>query len=257
MKYLLFSLLVIVIILLPTCNILIEDGNLIVKKKSRFHSLLWTEYEVKYIANRIPNSQIFTYENATEQNFKSVASNAKILHFAAHTVIDDNNPMYSRLILRSDPHGMEDGYLNTYEIHNIRLNTELVVLSGCNTGIGKLVNSEGMLSLARGFKYAGCASMVVSLWPIDDRATSDIMNDFYRHLTSRIDISKSLHQAKLEYIEMAAPETAAPFYWAGLINLGKNRIIEMEESSPSNRNFIVIIITILISLVIARLFLYA
>ena len=101
-----------------------------------------------------------------------------------HAFIDDSQPAYSRLaFFQNDNEDAENnGWLNTADIYNLDLNARLTVLSACNTGSGKLRKGEGVMSLARGFLYAGCPSIVMTLWEVEDNAGTKIMESFYKNL---------------------------------------------------------------------------
>jgi CHAT domain-containing protein len=100
------------------------------------------------------------------------------------------------------------------------LQAELVVLSACNSGAGKLVGGEGVLSLARAFRYAGCPSTIMSLWTADDRSSLKLMNYTYDQLEQDLPKDQALHQAKLSYLQ-SSPR-AHPYYWAGYVFAGDN-----------------------------------
>jgi CHAT domain-containing protein len=119
---------------------------------------------------------------ATETEFKATAARHGVLHLATHGLLDDRNPAYSKLVFAPADGEGEDGYLYAYELYNLRLDAELVVLSACNTGVGSIQKGEGVKSLARGFAYAGCANVLMSLWPSSDQATARIMEYFYEAL---------------------------------------------------------------------------
>jgi CHAT domain-containing protein len=162
-----------------------------------------------------------TGNRATETTFKKNASENKILHLAMHTIIDNEFPMYSKLVFSATKDTTDDGFLNTYELYNLDLKTPLLVLSACNTGYGKLMKGEGIISLARGFIYAGCPSMVITLWSVADRSSSDLMQLFYRNLNQKQNIDKSLQNAKIKYIQNSDQRMSHPYYWAGYIQTGK------------------------------------
>jgi len=100
-------------------------------------------------------------EEATEENFKRLAKDHRIIHLGTHAELNNVSPMYSRLVMSQTAGADEDGYLHTYEIYGLELNAELAVLSACETGLGKQYGSEGIQSLAHGFAYAGCPSLVI------------------------------------------------------------------------------------------------
>jgi CHAT domain-containing protein len=145
--------------------------------------------------------------------------------------MSERQPHYSGLILslpqalRNQPSAIsyqlsaEDGLLQVYEIFNLKLNAELVVLSACRTGLGKEVKGEGLIGLTRAFMYAGAPSMVASLWQVADRSTADLMVTFYQQLNQDRDKADALRQAKLKVIE--AGRYAHPYYWSPFILVGE------------------------------------
>jgi CHAT domain-containing protein len=180
------------------------------------------EAEVGAIEDALRGSESHVYigRRATEDAFKKEAAHYRILHLATHFLSDDRQPLYSKIVLAQDPEAEEDGYLQTYEIFNIRLNADLVVLSACNTGLGKLSKGEGLVGISRAFLYAGVPSLLVSLWSVDDESTSILMKSFYEHLSNGLNKKQALRQAKLEYLETVPNNKRDPFYWAPFILVG-------------------------------------
>lgn len=113
----------------------------------------------------------------------------------------------------------EDGVLYADETYNLDLNADLVVLSSCESGLGKLAEGEGFLALTRGFLYSGARNILFSLWKINDRETCDLMVDFYKYYLNGDDFSKALRKAKLNMLKN--PKTAKPGLWGGFILVGK------------------------------------
>jgi len=175
--------------------------------------------EVKMISRMI-KSDIYIDESATENNFKKLAGNYDILHLAMHTIVDNENPMYSKLAFTQNVDSFEDGFLNTYEIYNMKYNARLAVLSSCQTGYGKLQKGEGVMSLARGFMYAGCPSIIMTLWQVSDRSGARLMKDFYRSLKNGKDKTSSLRDAKLEFLRKADQLKAHPYFWSTYVIIG-------------------------------------
>jgi CHAT domain-containing protein/tetratricopeptide (TPR) repeat protein len=177
--------------------------------------------EVKRIADLFPGRETAIYlgDNATEQNVKenpylAVASN---VHFALHGTVNEDRPELSGLELtRVSP---EDGRLQVFEIFDLKLNADLLTLSACQTALGKEVRGEGVVGLTRAFLYAGARSLVVSLWPVPDRSTSDLMYDMYRNLGSGK--AEALRRAKLGMI--SSERFSEPYYWAPFILSGDPR----------------------------------
>jgi CHAT domain-containing protein len=106
------------------------------------------------------------------------------------------------------------------EIVDMKLNADLVVLSACQSGLGKLVRGEGMIGLTRAFLYAGAGSVVVSLWKVDDLATSRFMQKFYKRMQEGAGIPDALRQAKLDMLSSGVPAYRNPFYWAPFVVTG-------------------------------------
>ncbi|MFO7613624.1 MAG: CHAT domain-containing tetratricopeptide repeat protein, partial [Bacteroidales bacterium] len=181
-----------------------------------------TTEEVKAITRFFPGRKLFDNQ-ASEANFKRLAANYSILHLAMHTLIDNEKPLYSKLVFSPpEPDSPDDGYLNTYELFNLQLGNELAVLSACNTGTGKLERGEGIISLARGFFYAGIPSVVMTLWEIEDHSSAGLMKLFYRDLRKGMPKDIALQRAKLAYLENAGRLQSHPYYWAGFVNIGNN-----------------------------------
>lgn len=213
--------------------------------------LNWTEREVTEIGGIIPG-KIFLGERASEENFKKYAPDAGIIHLATHTMINEKEPMYSKLIFSPKDTSSEDGLLHTYELYNLDLNANLAVLSACNTGTGKLVRGEGIMSLARGFMYAGCPGIVMSLWPVDDKSTSQIMRTFYSALAQGADKATALRTAKLNYLKNAEDIKAAPYYWSGFVLIGNTNPVELKTKYPLLFWLIPALILALVAFVLAK-----
>jgi CHAT domain-containing protein len=143
-------------------------------------------------------------------------ANYRVVHFATHGLIDFTHPELSGLMLSLyDEKGRPiDGFLRLNEIFNLRLPAQLVVLSACESGEGKLVKGEGLLGLTRGFMYAGAASLVVSHWEVDDAATPELMIRFYKRLlgTEQLHPAAALRAAQLSMMQES--KWAHPYYWA-------------------------------------------
>jgi len=181
--------------------------------------------EVEGIADLYPpgKAKLYLDREATEENVKDndLLRNAHRIHFATHGLLDEKHPELSGLILTRTPGSQEDGLLQVYEIFNLQLDADLVVLSACDTGLGAMVSGEGLVGVTRALLYAGAHSVVVSLWQVDDISTPDLMISFYRHLDQGQDKAESLRQAKLDMIGQA--RFAHPFFWAPFVLIGESR----------------------------------
>lgn len=188
--------------------------------------------EAREIYDLFPHSRLFVGKDATESNFKQFAPHYRILHPSTHNFLDDRQPFYSRLVFAPDPKRGEDGSLYTYEIFNMNLKADMVVLSGCETGLGLLSRGEGIMGISRAFMYAGASSLVVSLWPVGDSSTSRLMTSFYHNLWQGKTKADSLRQAKLEMIR--DPALRDPFYWAPFILIGDPGMFSFKKETWSS-----------------------
>ena len=177
--------------------------------------------EVKSI-HRLFGGKLLVKRRATEENFKNLASEYEILHLATHGTTNDQFPMFSKLVFTLGKDSVNDGLLNTYEIYNMKINAPLVVLSACNTGYGKLHKGEGVISLSRAFFTSGAKTVVMTLYPIPDGNSSEIMTYFYENLAASQNIGDALYHAKLKYLEKSNLMDAHPSLWAGYVVLGNS-----------------------------------
>lgn len=146
-------------------------------------------------------------------------SKYRIIHFATHSFLDSMHPELSGIALSMlDRQGRpQKGFLRSHEIFNLRLGADLVVLSGCRTGLGKEVKGEGLYGMTRGFMYAGSKRVLVSLWDVQDQATAGLMTDFYRGLlgTKQLHTAAALRAAQIAIWRESRWQ--APYYWAGFV----------------------------------------
>ncbi len=159
-----------------------------------------------------------TGAEATETAYLNKAGEVGYLHFAVHSLVDERYPEYSTLVLSRD--SGEDGFLQAFELADAPLNAELVVLSACETGLGRLYRSEGLLGLKRSFLAAGARAVVVSLWSVEDSIT-DFVAEFYQNLDGGADRAAALQAAKLAYMKSTRPlgrgqtlSLSHPVFWA-------------------------------------------
>jgi CHAT domain-containing protein len=175
----------------------------------------------------------FLKEKASKKTFLNQLSNYNIIHLATHANAQDSiSPWIA----------FNDEKLTLQELYLTKNNASLVVLSGCNTSLGKEEIGEGIMSLARGFFYSGSQSIVSSLWSVDDNATPQIMNTFYNNLAKGKTKSKALHNAKLDYIKNSSLTEASPHYWASFVLLGENNTIQNASYQWHHYFYIILLI---------------
>ncbi|MBN2699282.1 MAG: CHAT domain-containing protein [Bacteroidales bacterium] len=177
--------------------------------------------EVEKIELMVP-SKAFYREEATEKNFKENCSDYNILHLAMHTRMNDNDPMMSNLVFSQTEDTLNDNRLYAYEIYNLQLNATMSVLSSCSSGYGNMMRGEGMMSLARGFIYAGCPSIIMTLWQVSDNSSAELMTSFYKFLRKGKNKQEALRLAKLNYLKGADDLKSNPYFWSGFVGIGDN-----------------------------------
>lgn len=165
----------------------------------------------------------FDVNRATATN--PLLANYRILHFATHGYISSAYPSLSGLVLSLvDRNGnVQNGFLSSSEILNLHLPADLVVLSGCRTGLGKEIRGEGILGLPRSFLYAGAARVAVSLWDVNDLSTADLMSAFYHGMLGKEKLSPAaaLREAQIEMWK--SQRWRAPYFWAAFTLQGEYR----------------------------------
>ena len=191
-----------------------------------FQPLPHSREEIAGIAKLFSDNdrELFFGEDASEENVKTPErlKHYQMVHFSTHGYVNEMRPRFSGLVLSlptsTTNSPAEDGLLSSYEIFNLKLNADLVVLSACETGLGKEVKGEGLMSLTRAFMYAGTPSVVVSLWNVNDESAADLMIRFYRNLKTGMNKGEALRQAQLETIR----DNGFPFFWAPFVLVGSN-----------------------------------
>lgn len=234
-----------------SCRLLIENKTRSIKKFNLFKrnkvALFAPEYNGKYLSklrgtrqynyrkdllpipgalkeinniSKIFKSDKYISKSATEKNFKLFGKNYDILHFAMHTIINNENPLYSKLVFSEPEDSVEDGFLNAYELYNMSLNANLVVLSSCSSGKGVISKGEGIISISRAFYYAGSSSLLLTLWEIEDNVSSELMVDYYNYLKKGYSKDRALQLAKVHFINRQPPFFTHPFYWSSYVVYG-------------------------------------
>ena len=170
-------------------------------------------------------------ENATKGNFLQRVSNASVIHLATHAAVNFDDPSNSYIAFYPVNTNDSSYKLFAHELYNLQLpNAQLVFLSACETGTGKVSQSEGALSLSRAFAYAGCANIVTSLWKAEDKSTAYISERFYHYVDKEYTYAAALQQAKKDLIADASmSQFHAPQYWSHLIFIG-----DVQRSKSSN-----------------------
>jgi len=178
------------------------------------YNLRFAEREAKEVARAFPTSDVYVEAEATKPRAVSLSPKYDVLHFAVHAELNEDDPMGSALLLAVA--GNDNGRLKVGEIFSLDLKADLVVLSACETGLGKLSNGDELIGLTRAFIYAGTPSIVTTLWKVNDRASYELMSAFYSNLKT-MKKSEALRQAQLKTMK----EFPQPFYWAAYVLTGE------------------------------------
>jgi CHAT domain-containing protein len=190
-----------------------------------FSRLIFSNEEAEFITGLAPKGSTLK-ATGFEANRQLAASGElgqyRIVHFATHGLINSEHPELSGLVLSLlDENGKpQDGFLRTHEIFNLQLPADLVVLSACQTALGKEIKGEGLVGLTRGFMYAGAERVVASLWQVDDQATAELMKRFYHGmLKENLRPVAALRAAQIEMLKSS--RWSSPYYWAGFVIQGE------------------------------------
>jgi CHAT domain-containing protein/Tfp pilus assembly protein PilF len=171
-------------------------------------------------------SKVYTGTEAREDRAKAEAGDFRILQFATHGILNDRSPMYSHLVLsQADGDNKEDGLLEAWEMMNLNLNADMVVLSACETARGRVGAGEGIIGMSWALFVAGAPTTVASQWKVESASTTQLMLEFHHNLQARIQGSSSpmskaraMQQASIKLLRSA--RYSHPFYWAGFVVVG-------------------------------------
>lgn len=197
--------------------------------ESGLRPLLYNQEEVKGIRKRLPGRYLLG-PDATEKAFLERADQFRVIHLATHAQANDTIGAQSYLAF-SVRDSSQRALLYLRDLYNLHLQADLVVLSACETGVGEWQRGEGIVSLGRGFLFAGARSIVTTLWSIDDRPSAWIMERFYRGLKEGYPKDESLRNAKLDYLEAHSALRAHPLFWAAYIPVGDMEAMVFQEKS--------------------------
>jgi CHAT domain-containing protein len=187
--------------------------------------LPWAATQASEISTFYQASAILLEKNAKESSVRRELEKSDVAHFATHYVADERSPMLSVLPLaweRAPASKENDGVLQTFEFYDINLSRlRLVVLSACQTGIGRYYKGEGVIGLARPFQAAGIPLVMASLWPVESYPTKELMIALHKHRKSDgVSTAQALQQAQLDMIRSGSPEFRNPYHWAAYIVIG-------------------------------------
>ncbi len=199
-----------------------------------FEPLLYSFAEVQSISKLFNNTRIYNGENAVKSQFWDHLPSSKIIHFATHAFVDTVYDLFSGLILSMPKDSIDDGFLLGYEIDQLDLNCDLITLSACESGRGKIISAEGVMGLPRLFFGAGAKSVLMTLWKIDDMQSATMMRLFYENIAERqLSKMEALGEAKRQFLNNDYNQNGIyfsyPFFWAAFNLYGDGGDIDFPD----------------------------
>lgn len=207
-----------------------DAGEVSAFRQNELSPLPGTYKELRTLSRVFKNVEGFSGRDARRANFINHAGNHDLIHLGVHGVGDPQVVDNSRLIFRTDKG--ESGDLYAYDIYNLKLHARLIVLSGCETGLGKRQTGEGIFSIARAFSYAGCPSIVMTMWRAPDTFTTPLVDEFYELLNNGQSIGASLRLSKLKFLEESDGLSAHPANWAEFVLNGQDQAFRKQSTPP-------------------------
>lgn len=206
--------------------------------------------EVNILENNLPyfdSKKIFKEDQATKEIFKTTIGSSRVVHVATHSEVSEQDPLYSTIYLNSNgSDSTDDGTLYAYELYNLNINSDLIVLNSCSSGSGDYLQGTGVLGITRALRYAGARSLVLNLWSVNDNVASRFAQDFYNELGKGLSKPEALRNAKLKQIETGS---ADPHYWGVYMFIGNpSQLTDKPSSSASMYSFLGLILALTIYL---------
>ena len=222
---------------------LITDSSVETYRNYYLGPLRYNQEEIASIAELLPGRTLYDQE-ASLQNFLSLAPSYSILHIATHGKANEQEADYSFLAFSPPNQSSSPELLYIRDLYNLQLQADLVVLSACETGTGELQRGEGIVSLAQGFAYAGVSSILTTLWSINDQQTAHWMRGFYRYLIKGNSIDQAVRQSHLTYLTTQDDFHAHPFFWAPYVPIGHMQAVQLSHEKWRIRLLFILILAI-------------
>ncbi len=215
----------------------VKTGSLEILRGMGYDELPGAAKELKAIAS-LMDGEFYWGEDATETNFKINAPGYGILHLAIHGEGGQDAFSETKLVFRNNQDTANDGSLHPHELYNMPLNARLVILSACETGMGKYYSGEGMFSMARAFAYSGNPSLISTFWKINDNTTYKLISTLCQNLIAGESVDRSLQTAKIVYLNNSIGAAAHPSNWAAFVAFGNTAPLDKQTS----RSYVLLIV---------------
>ena len=222
-------------------------GEGVVDERAELGGLPGALKEIDYLKKNF-RGDYYIGESGTKQQFLEKAGEYEVLHLALHGKADSTSRFNSSLIFNGD----QDYLLTATDLYKVRLKSKLVVLSACETGLGKINKGEGVFSIARGFSAAGIPSLVTTLWKVNDQAGAQITQAFYENLKTGASKDAALQKAKLDYLASADNLSSSPYYWGNFILLGDSSPINITQKKNPTLTYLAILLLMAMAILVAK-----
>ncbi|MEM6642277.1 MAG: CHAT domain-containing tetratricopeptide repeat protein [Bacteroidota bacterium] len=217
-----------------------QNDNILVERSSASLALPGSRRETLLLKEQM-DADVFLEKQASKASFLSALQEYQMLHLSTHAIVNPSNPQFSEILFSNNER------VYSYELLKRPINSDLVVLSACNTGYGKFYEGEGVISISHAFMTAGAKSIVMTQWKIPDETTPEIMLEFYRNLKKGQRKSEALRNAKLNYLERQEdPLKRHPTYWAGFVLIGDDSPLEFNRGTSSMDWFLKLLLLVLL-----------
>jgi len=208
-------------------------------KDSKYSDLVYSSNDYEALSDA-KGLSVYEKDQTTKPNFISALQHADIVHFGGHAIHVDEDNQYSHLALLSSDTTVNN-MVSLGDLYSLDITSKLIALPACNTGMGSILQGEGISNLTRGFFYGGTETVLSSLWDVDDKSTSVIMNYFYDNIKSGQSKSESLRQAKLNYLKAAPDFLKHPNLWSGLVLTGSSGQVSFAQRSFTRIGFLLLV----------------
>ncbi len=227
----------------------IKEISLLTKRDTSLINLPGAIGECKEISEIFNTYKLIGIE-ATESSFKQICNRFPCIHLSTHGTPGNGDNATMQLAFSRNHDDQNDGWLSFYEILNLEINTDLVVLSACKTGQGKVNNAEGSLNLAWAFNKAGANSAIISLWDVNDYASSQIMTSFYKNLRKGMAKPEALQKAKIEFLKHHDDVMNNPYYWACFDYYGNESQFIMKDKINHSKTLLIFMFASIVIIIV-------
>lgn len=239
---------------LPEYNYNKLDDSFPAKKHYKYLPSLTPEEEAAALLKTV-DCDTFSFQHATEHDFTNNVNKYSIVHLSLHGILDSSNYQTNKMCFTATKDSLNDGIFNVCDVIPLRLNSDLIVLSGCNTGNGKIIEGEGIMSFARNFILAGSRAILMSTWELDNNSSIKLNTQFYKYLGEGYTKPEALQRSKIDFLNSSDNLHKHPYFWSGFVLIGGTENIEVPQPNwfKTSLYFLGIIALIIATLLFLKL----